>query len=185
MSFEEIIDNLKPELEKVIADFKAELMKLRTSRLSPGLIEDIEAACFDSVLPIKQLGAISSLSQRELQVQLWDKSYTEGAVKAIEQEGLGLGIRVDGANIYLSSPSLTQENRQNLILVLNKRKEEVFQSLRHLRDKAWKQIQDGFSSGEIMEDAKYKGKEKLDKEVRGVRDKLEDMVKNKEEEIKG
>jgi len=185
MISQEIIDKLEPELEKSVTGFKEELMKLRAGSLSPALLEDIEADCFDSVLPIKQLGAISSPSPRELLVQLWDKSYVEGVVKAVETAGLGLSVRIDGANIYFSSPPLTAESRENIIHILNKKKEEVFQTLRHKRDRAWKAMQDGFQAGEIREDDKFKGKDKLDEMVREFRDKIEVMVKNKETEIKG
>ncbi len=185
MTYQEVIDNLKPDLEKAVADFKEEMMKLRSGRLSPALIEDIEADCFGSILPLKQLGAISLPSNRELLLQLWDKSYVEGVLAAIEDTELGLSVRIDGEKIYLSSPPLTEESRQNVIKILNKKKEAAFQDIRRLRDKAWRSIQDGFQQGEIREDDKYKGKDKLDESVREHRDKIEEMVKNKEIEIKG
>ena len=185
MTYQEIIDNLKPELEKIADDFKLEMMKLRSGRLSPALIEDIKADCFGSFLPLKQLGAISSVSQKEILLQLWDKSYVEGVVSAIEQESLGLSMRLDGNNVYLSSPPLTGESRQNLIHILNKKKEETFQEVRRQRDKAWKVIQDGFQQGIIREDEKYKGKDKLDEITRDFREKIEEIADNKENEIKG
>lgn len=184
MTYQEIIEGLKPNLQEVVETFKEEMARLRAGRLSPGLIEDIKAECFGSILPLKQLGAISSPSSRELLIQLWDKSYVEGVVKAIEEAGLGLSQRIDGEKVYLSSPSLTEESRQNLIQMLNKKKEEVFQNIRRLRDRAWKEIQDGFQKGEIREDDKYRGKDKLDEMVREHREKIEKMAENKEAEIK-
>jgi len=185
MISQEIIDKLKPELEKSIEGFKESIMRLRAGSLSPALLENVEADCFGSVLPLKQLGAISNVSPRELKLQLWDKSYVEGVVKAIETEDFGLGVRTDGESIYFTSPPLTAESRENIIRVLNKNKEEVFQNLRHKRDRAWNAIQDGFQAGEIREDDKFKGKDKLDEAVREFREKIEEIVKNKEVEIKG
>lgn len=185
MTHQEIIDELKPNLDKSVDEFKQELMKMRAGRLSPASIEDITADCFGSMLPIKQLGAISSPSPRELLVQLWDKSYVDGVAKAVELAGLGLSVRIDGVNMYFSAPPLTTESRESLIQVLNKKKEEVFQELRKLRDKAWKNIQEGFQAGEIREDDKFKGRDKLDEEVREHREKIEEMVANKTTEIKG
>jgi len=185
MTHQAIIDELKPELEKAKDEFKKELMKLRSGRLSPASIEDITADCFGSMLPIKQLGAISSPSPRELLVQLWDKSYVDGVAKAVEMAGLGLSVRIDGVNMYFSAPPLTSESRENLIQVLNKKKEEVFQELRKMRDKSWKNIQEGFQAGEVREDDKFKGRDKLDEMVRENREKIEEMVENKTTEIKG
>lgn len=185
MTFQEIIDNAKPEIEQAVANFKSEILKLRTNRLSPALVEDIEAECFGSALPLKQLGAISSVGPRELSLQLWDRSYVEGVVKALEQEGLGLSVRIDDNTVYLTSPALTEDSRKNLILVLNKKKEETFQILRHLRDKAWKKLQDKCQTGEVREDDKFRGRDKLDDLVREVREKIENLSQNKEKEIKG
>ncbi len=183
MEFQEIIDSIKPEIEILLTDYKQELMKLRTGRLSPALIEDIEANCFGSMLPLKQMGSISSVGQRELLFTTWDKSYVEGAVAGIEQAGLGLSMRIDGTNIYLTAPALTEDSRKNLVVVLNKKKEEFFQDLRRLRDKAWKVMQDKGQTGELREDDKFKGRDKLDEFTREQRDKMEEMAINKEKEI--
>lgn len=185
MSYQEIIDKIKPDFQSAVDEFKTELLKIRSSRLSPAMVEDIKADCFGQLLPLKHLGAISNASPRELLIQLWDKSYVEGAVAAIERESLGLSVRIDGHNVFLTAPALTEESRQHLIQLLNKKKENVFQEIRHLRDKAWRSIQDGFQLGEITEDDKYKGKDKLDEATREYREKVEETAKSKEQEIKG
>ncbi len=185
MEYQEIIEKIQPELQSSQEAFKADIMKIRSSRLSPSLIEDIKVDCFGSIMPVKQLGAISSPSLREIAVQLWDKSYVEPTIGAIENEKLGLSLRVDGNTVYLASPPLTEEMRQNLTRLLNQKKEETFQHIRRLRDKAWKGIQEGFQKGEIREDDKYKGKDKLDELVREYRDNIEEMASNKEKEIMG
>lgn len=180
-----ILDQSKKDLQKAVDDFKSEMMKLRASNLSTELFEDIRADCFGQELPIKQLGAVSALSGREILVQLWDKSYVEGVLKAIEREGIILSARVDGASIYFTAPPLTAESRQELIKLLNKKKEDAFQELRRLRDKAWKDIQDGFAKGEIREDDKFKSRDKLDEAVRDFREKMDEMAERKEKEILG
>jgi len=183
--FQIIIDQSKKDFQKSVDDFKSEMMKLRASSLSPELLEDIKADCFGQEMPIKQLGAVSALSPREIMVQLWDKSYVDGVLKAIEREGLILSSRIDGASIYFTAPSLTAESRNDLIKVLNKKKEEYFQFLRKIRERAWKDLQDGFGKGEIREDDKFKGRDKLDDLVKDFREKMEEMANKKEKEILG
>ncbi|PIU16585.1 ribosome recycling factor [bacterium (Candidatus Gribaldobacteria) CG08_land_8_20_14_0_20_39_15] len=185
MIYQEIVDKTKADLQKAVEDFKAEVAKLRSNRLSPALLEDIEVNCFGSFMPMKQLGAIANGSPRELMVELWDKSYVEGVVKAVEQAELGLGVRIDDKIVYFSAPPLTEETRQNVIKMLDKKKEEAFQVLRHFRDKAWKEIQETCQKGELREDDKFKGKDKLDETTREFREKIEEIAKRKEEEIKG
>ena len=163
MDFQIIIDNTKEELEKKISRFREEMLKIRSGRLSPALLEDIECDCFGSFLPLKQLGAITSSGTREILVQLWDKSYVEAVVRAVEKAGLNLSLRIDGQKIYFTVPPLTSEIREQMVKLLNKTKEEFFQGLRHLRDSAWKKLQ----SPEIREDDKFKGRDKLDETVKG------------------
>ena len=69
--------------------------------------------------------------------------------------------------------------------MLMKKKEESFQELRRLRDKAWKDIQDKFTKGEIREDDKFKGRDKLDESVRDFREKMDEIAERKEKEILG
>jgi ribosome recycling factor len=185
MSYQEILEKIKPNLENIVDSFKGEIAKIHPHRISPNLIEDIKVECFDSILPIKQLGVISHSSPRELALQLWDKSYLTQVTRAIEKENLGLSIRIEENTIYLSAPPLSKEQRENLIRVLNQKKEEAFREVRRLRDKAWKEIQEGFQKGEIREDDKYKGKEKLEETIREYRGKIEQISENKEKEISG
>ncbi len=183
MSYQEIIEKIKPELDKAQESFKNNLMEIRAGRLSTALIEDIKVECFGQVLPLKQLGAISTSSSKEILVQLWDESYVEAVVKAIEKRNLGLGVRIEGNSIYLSAPPLTEDSKKNLVKVLNQKKEETFQTIRRIRDRAWKEIQDAFQKKEIGEDDKYKGKDKLEDLIRETREEIEELVENKRKEI--
>jgi ribosome recycling factor len=185
MLYQEIIDNLKPELQKATAGFKEELLKIRASRLSPSLIEDLKIECFGAVCPLKQLGAISAISFKEVMVQLWDKSYVEGVTRALDQGDWGFGIRIDDNKLYLTAPALTEETRKNLVKTLNQKKEECLQNFRRLRDKAWNQLQDGFRDGTVREDDKFKGRDKLDELIKNQREEVEKLTENKEKEILG
>ena len=94
-NFKEIIQNIKPELDKVIHFFEEELQKIRTSRATPSLVEDIKADCFGQKLPLKQLAAISTPAVKEILIQPWDKSYIEGIVSSLEKTGVGANPIVD------------------------------------------------------------------------------------------
>ena len=172
MTYQEILDKITPDLDRLKQDFKTQLLEIRAGRLSPALIEDIKVDCFGSELPMKQLGAIS-VTGKEVVIQLWDKSYVEGAVKAIEKKKIGVGIKTDGSNIFLSAPPLTEESKKDLIKILNQEKEGICQEIRRLRDKAWQEMQDRQQSGELSEDDKYKGKDKLEDLIRDNRKELE------------
>ncbi|MBZ9573008.1 ribosome recycling factor [Patescibacteria group bacterium] len=185
MDYSQIIDKIKPELQNLIEFLKGELMKIRTSRLSATLVEDIEVEVAGTRMPLKSLGAISSRSWREIFVEPWDKSYVEPIIAAIEKSGLGLTLVLEKDIIRLSAPPLTRERRKELLQVLSKKTEDTYQAIRKIRDKAWKEIQQGHQRGEIREDDKYKGKEKLEEMVGEYKDKIEEMVESKRKEIEG
>jgi ribosome recycling factor len=183
MSYQEIIDKIKPELDELKEDFKTQLREIRASRLAPSLLEDIKIDCFGQELPLKQLGIITVSSAKEIHIQLWDNSYAESVVSAIEKKNLGLGIKVEGRDIYLSFPPLTQESKQNLIKLLSEKREKIYQEMRRLRDKIWRELQDKSKEGEISEDDKYKGKDKLEEMIREFREELDKLVEEKRKEI--
>jgi ribosome recycling factor len=182
-AYKEIIDKIKPELEKTLHFFEGELQKLRTSHASPAMIEDIEVDCFGSKFPLKQLGAISSPQSNQLVVQPWDKSYMEPIERAIGQSGLGMSAIVDKNIIRLNLPSLTEEYRKSLEKVLNEKAEQARRTIRHWRESAWENLQESFKAKKITEDDKFRGKDELQKIIDQQNDKIKELVEKKKNEI--
>ena len=83
MTYKEFVDKIRPEFEKAFKFFEGEVAKLRTSRASPALIEDIEVDYLGQKYSLKQLSAISSPQSNQLVVQPWDTSYIEAIQKSI------------------------------------------------------------------------------------------------------
>ena len=183
MPYAEIIDKIKPELEKTIKFFEGELQKLRTSRASPSLVEDVEVDCFGSKFPLKQLGAISSPQSNQIVIQPWDKSYIEPIEKAISQSGLGMSVAVDKNIIRLNLPLLTEEYREGLVKNLNEKAEQARRTVRHWREIAWSGLQDAFREKKVTEDEKFRGKDELQELVDKQNDKIKEMVERKKGEL--
>ena len=183
MTYQEIIDQIKPELEKVVIFLEKEVGKIRTSRANPSLIEDIEVKCFDQKFPLKQLGSISIAGPRQLMIQPWDKSYLEPIEKALSQSSLGAAPIVDKDLIRISFPQLSEEYRKDLMNLLSTKKEEAKRTIRRWREEAWDKIQEGFKEGEIREDDKFRGKDKLQELIDEYNEKVEEMAERKKKEI--
>jgi ribosome recycling factor len=129
-TYKEFIDKAKPEFDKAFKFLEGELAKIRTSRASPALIEDIEVNAFGSKFSLKQLGAISAPQPNQLVIQPWDTSYIEPIEKAISQSGLGMSAVVDKNVIRLNLPMLTEEYRLSLGKILNEKAEQTKQVMR-------------------------------------------------------
>ncbi len=184
ISYKDIINKIKPELDKVINFLEREFQKIRTERASPSLVEDIEVDCFGKKFTLKQLAAISIPRPREISIQPWDKSYIEGIVKALEKNSrMGANPIVDKDLIRINLPSLSEEFRKDLVRFVAEKQELSKKTMRRWRDEAWKEIQDNFREGKIKEDDKYKGKDELGDLIQEYNEKIEGMGKKKREEI--
>jgi len=182
-NYKEIIDKIKPELDKVIIFLERELQKIRPSWASPSLVENIIVEYFGQKFQLKQLATLSSPNPREILIQPWDKSYLEPILKTISQSNLPSSPIVERDLIKISFPPLSEEFRKDLMRILSERVEQSKQTLRRWREEAWKEIQDGFREGKIREDDKYRGKDDLQKLIDEYNEKIEEMVERKKKEI--
>jgi ribosome recycling factor len=155
MSYKDFINSAKPEFEKAFKFLEGELAKIRTSRASPALVEDIEVNAFGQKFPLKQLGAISTPSNNQIVIQPWDGSYIEPIEKAISQSGLGMSAVVDKNIIRLNLPLLTEEYRSALSKALGEKAEQTKQTIRRAREDAWNKIQAAQKAKEISEDDNF------------------------------
>ncbi len=181
--YKEILNKIKPELDKAIFFLERELAKMRTSRATPALVEDVVCECFGQKFPLKQLAAISVPEPRQIVIQPWDKSYFDGIIAALEKTGVGANPTVDREVIRINLPSLTEEYRKDLIRLLSEKKEQTRQTIRKWRDEAWDEIQEKTRTGEIREDDKYRAKDELQDLVNEYNERIEEMVERKKKEI--
>lgn len=180
--YKELIDNLKPELDKTTEFLKTEFLKIKTSRATPAMIEDIEVICYDQKLPIKQLGTINIPQTRLITVQPWDRNILPQIEKAIRNSS-SLSPVVDGDIIRINIPPLSEEQRREYVKIINEKTEEARISIRLKREEVWKEIQELEKAGELREDDKFRGKDELQKTIDEYNEKIEEMRKNKESEI--
>ena len=180
---QEIINKIKPELDKVINFLEGELAKIRTSRATPSLVEDVVVDCFGQKFPLKQLAAISTPEAKQILIQPWDKSYIEGIVQALGKTGIGANPIVDKDAIRLTLPLLTEDYRKDLLRLLSEKQEQARQTIRRWREQAWGEVQTGFKEGKIREDDKFRAKDELQELVDDYNKKIDDLGEKKKREI--
>lgn len=183
MDHKEIIDKIKPELDKVTAFLDRELGKIRTGRASPSLVEDVVVECFGQKFPLKQLAAISIPESKQILIQPWDKSYLEGIISALEKTGTGANPVVDQEVIRINLPPLSEEYRKDLIRMISEKEEQARKTIRKWREEAWNKIQEKTKLGEIREDDKFRAKDELQELVDDYNKKIEDLRERKKKEV--
>ena len=180
--YKQLIDNLKPELDKAMEFLKKELMKIKTSRATPAMVEDIMVDCYNQKLPIKQLGSISAPQPRLITIQPWDKSILSDIEKAIRNQSSFSPV-VDGEIVRINIPSLSEEQRKEYVKIIAEKAEEARISIRLHRERVWKEIQEMERKGEIREDDKFRAKDELQELIDDYNKKIDEMKKNKESEV--
>ncbi|MDR3559733.1 MAG: ribosome-recycling factor, partial [Candidatus Pacebacteria bacterium] len=103
--------------------------------------------------------------------------------KAVRESQLNLNPINDGQVIRVNIPALNEERRKELVKVLNQKTEDARVVVRKTREEIWDKIQDMEKSGQIGEDDKFAGKDKLQKVVDEYNSQIETIRKKKEEEI--
>ncbi len=183
MSYKEFIDKVKPEFEKSFRFLVAEIDKIRTSRATPSLVEDIQVTAFGSNFTLNQLASISCPEPNQIVISPWDPSYIEPIQTAVEKSGLGMSSSVDKNLIRLSLPMLTEEYRKSLVKVLNVKAEEGRQTMRHWREDCWNKIQKAQKEGVLSEDDKFDGKDELQKLIDEYNKKIKELIERKEKDL--
>ena len=179
-----MLNSYKPQFESVIEHLKAELSKLRTSRATPALVEDILIDTYSgSRMQLKELASISAPEPRTLVIKPWDKGTIKDIEKGLINSALEFNPVLESDILRINLPELTQETREKLVKKLHEFLEENRIKLRGHRDEVKRDIESKQKSGDLTEDDKYTMIENLNKTTKEFTDEIEKIGKNKEEEI--
>jgi len=180
---EEILKNTESRMEKTIDVVSNQLARLRTGKASPALIEGIKVDYYGTPTPLNQIASISTPEPRLIVIHPWDKSALSAIEKAILASDIGLTPQSDGNVVRIPIPPLTEERRKELVKVARKIVEEGKVALRNIRREVVEQIKRMQKDGELPEDDAYRLQDKVQELIDKFYDKLEELLKIKEEEI--
>ncbi len=183
MTYQEIIDAQKEAFEQIHERLHSEYAKLRSGRASTSLVDELNVDYYGTPTPLKQAANVSVPEARQILIQPWDKGVLDLIEDAIKKSDLGVQPSNDGSVIRIVLPPMTEENRKDLVKVLNQRTEEARVAVRSVREEIWKEIQSQEKDGEMSEDDKFSGKDALQKVVDEHNGRIEDSRNKKESDI--
>ncbi len=178
-----VYNETENKMKKTVEILRMELVKIRTGRANPSLVEDIKAESYKTQLPLSQLASITVPEPRQLLIRPWDKNILPQIEKAILKSDLGLTPSSDGNVIRLNLPSLTEENRQNIAKLVHRIGEENKIAIRNIRRQAIEIIKQMKKEKEISEDEEKKGEEKIQKLTDSYIEEIDTILKAKDKEI--
>ena len=170
-------------MDKAIVILKEEFSSLRTGRASPALLDQVQVEAYGSRMPISQLGAISVPEPRAIMVSVWDKGLAVSVEKAIRNAGLGLNPVVEGQNLRIPIPPLTEERRRYLVKLAGKYAEQQRIAVRNVRREAIGDLKAAEKASVLSED----DLRRMEGEVQKITDeavkRVDEALKIKDQEI--
>lgn len=175
---------LKEKSREVESWLAKEFSVIRTGRAAPAILDFLQIEAYGSKMSIKELANLIVEDAKTIRIEPWDASVGKNIEKAIVSSNLGLSTAPFEKGLRIIFPELTSERREQFIKVVKQKLEEAKVSLRGLRDKTWKAIEEKEKGGSMGEDDKFRLKDEMQKIIDESGRKLEEIAAKKEAEIK-
>lgn len=177
--------NIRQKMDMAAQAVKEDLGSIRTGRATPALVEGIVVTTYGGTqrLRIVELATITTPDTRTILISPWDKSVLFDIKKAIDENKSGLNPSVNEDVIRVSLPPMTEEDRQMYIKLLSQKLENGKVSVRRVRAEAMGDVGSAFEKKEFGEDEKFSREERVQKLTDEYVGKIEDMGKQKEQEL--
>ena len=176
-------DELDRRMNGAVATFKSELAGLRTGRASAALLDPVKVEAYGNVVPINQVGTISTPEARMITVQVWDKGLAKAVDKAIRDAGLGLNPQMDGQLLRIPLPELNQERRKELSKLASKYAEAARVAVRNVRRDGMELLKKLEKDHKIGQDEHHTKGEELQKLTDAHIKDIDNSLHTKEQEI--
>ncbi len=183
MELEEIYEDAKSRMDKVLKFFRQELAHLRTGRASVSLLDGVKIDYYGTPTPLSQVASITTPSHDLIVIKPWDKTIFKAIEKAIIEADLGLNPSDDGEVIRVPVPPLTEETRKNLIKQAHKIAEEYRVKVRSIRHDANNHLKKIKKDGHISEDDVNRLIDNVQRLTDDFIKKINDVLEDKEKEL--
>jgi ribosome recycling factor len=178
-----ILDQTKAKMLATIEHFKNDLKNIRTGRANPGMVEHVMVDVYGSPMRLKDIASITTPESRQLLITPFDPQNASVIGKSIEKANIGFMPIVDGHQIRIKIPPMTEEIRKKMAKICHEEREKTKISVRNIRRDANEVVRKQKADGEIAEDMM----KKLEKSIQELTDKfckeIDDLSEKKEKEI--
>jgi ribosome recycling factor len=177
--------DLERRMHGAVEALKHDLQGLRTGRASVTLLDPVTVEVYGSHMPLNQAATVSAPEPRMLSVQVWDKSNVGPIDKAIRSAGLGLNPIVDGQNLRIPIPDLTEERRKELAKLASQYAEKARVAARNVRRDGMDGLKTDEKKGLISEDDRKRREGDVQKLTDATIAEIDAATAAKEKEILG
>lgn len=177
-----VFDDMKLAMEKAIDHAANEFTKIRAGKAHPSMLDAVKVEYYGDMVPLNQVGNISTPDARTLQIQPWEKNIIQAIEKGIVIANLGFTPSNDGAVIRVTLPMLTEERRKEIVKKVKAEAENAKVAVRNIRkdiNEAVKKLQ---KEG-LPEDEAKSAEAQVQKNTDGYIKKIDELTASKEAEV--
>ena len=116
----DVLTDSEERMQKTIESLKKEFSSLRAGRATPSLLDKVMVNYYGTPTPVNQVAKVSVPDARMIVIQPYEKTILHDIEKAIQKSDLGLSPNSDGTAVRLAIPQLTQERRQEIVIINDK-----------------------------------------------------------------
>ena len=171
------------QMNKTISSLEKKLLRIRTGRANPSLLESVEVEYYGSNTPINQMSNISVEDARTLTIVPWEKDQVQNIERAIQSSDIGLQPATTGDVIRVIVPELTEETRRDFIKVAKSEAENSKVAIRNQRRDANALLKEFCNEKEISQDDLRRGEELIQKLTDNFIEKIEKLLEKKESDL--
>src|SRR5579883_3460766 len=174
----DVLDTAADHMHKTAEATRRELASIRSGRANAGLVEHVRVDYHGTPTPISHMATVHVPEARLLTIQPWDRSMLGAIEKAIQKSDLGINPTNDGSLIRLAIPPLTEQRRNELIKMVQRRV-----AVRNIRRDASDKLKRMERNKEVSADEERRAQEQLQKLTDGSIAEIEKLGHEKEQEL--
>ncbi len=178
-----VIAAMETAMKDRLAKMAKDMSVMRTGRANPMILESVKVEAYGSLVPLKQVAAVSVPEARTIEVRPWDPSTLQDIEKALQKADLGAMPQNDGKMIRVSLPMMSEERRKDMVKLLKKLGEEFRVGVRNERQDALNKVKKSFQAKEITEDDLRVIEQRIQKTTDAFTKQIDDQLVVKEKEI--
>jgi ribosome recycling factor len=171
------------KMEGALEHLKRDLAVLRTGRASIAILDNVRVDYYGTMTPLRQVANLSTPEARLITIQPWEPQLIKEIEKALSTSGLGVTPSNDGKIIRLPLPPLSEERRKELGKVCKKHGEDTKVHIRGFRRDANEELKKLQKDAKLSEDDLRKSEAEIQKLTDQFVQKVDDVIKKKEQEI--
>ena len=179
----EIKTDAEDRMKKSIDSLASALMRIRTGRAHPDLLDMVTVRYYGNDTPLKQIASITVEDGRSLLIAPWERGFLPEIEKAILKSDLGVTPSTSNNVIRLPMPPLTEQTRKELTRVARGEAEQARVAVRNVRRDAIADVRELLKEKMISEDENHRAEDDVQKITDRYVARVDELLQRKEADL--